>query len=94
MNTLKPLTVLAVALAMTGAAFGEQAASKKVARAPSETTGAASHSCLARDIATLSWSSDFSPYMTADCPADVRMQALRQLWRVMPPPAEPNPTEF
>jgi hypothetical protein len=94
MNTLRHLSIVLMVLTMSAAARGDDTGAQQVAKAPAETTGSAHDSCVTHDIETLSWGSDFSSYMAADCPADVRARALRQLWRTMPPPSGPQPTEF
>jgi hypothetical protein len=36
------------------------------------------------DIGSLTWESDFTAFMTATCPEEVRSKALRRLWSLMP----------
>lgn len=87
MSKLLYLPLFATALAISGAANGGDDALKKLAQAPPHDSIAP---CLTRDISTLSAQSDFSSYMAANCPSDVRIKALRRLWRLMPPASGPD----
>jgi hypothetical protein len=83
-----PLCVAALALA--GAANADDGASKRLAQAPAARPDQAVAPCLTQDIAALSLASDFSAYMAASCPADVRIKALRHLWPQMPSASDPD----
>ena len=37
------------------------------------------------NIDSLTSESDFTPFMAPDCPEELRQQALRRLWSLMPP---------
>jgi hypothetical protein len=87
MGKLLYLPLFATALVISGAANGDSEAPRKLAQAPPHESIAP---CLTRDISTLSAESDFSDYMAATCPSDVRIKALRRLWRLMPPPSGPD----
>jgi hypothetical protein len=44
------------------------------------------------DIGSLTLESDFTPFMTKNCPMGLRLKALRRLWTLMPPVVlEENP---
>jgi len=87
MSRLLYLPLFGMALALSGAAHGDGEAPRKLAQAPPHKAIAP---CLTRDISTLSLDSDFSAYMEASCPSDVRTKALRRLWQLMPPPSGPD----
>jgi len=36
------------------------------------------------DIKSLTWESDFTTYMTKECPEERRINALRRLWTLLP----------
>ena len=36
------------------------------------------------DIESLTWDSDFTTYMTKECPEELRIKALRRLWTLLP----------
>ena len=74
------------AFALTLVAVGSASAGADVSHW-SETTGAAPSAvdCGAVDTSALTLQSDFAAFMRADCPDAVRIEALRQLWRLLPP---------
>lgn len=94
MKSLLCVPVVVMALVASSTVRADEAKPRQIAQAPVETTGESVAPCLTRDLKTLSWSSDVSSYMDASCSSEVRTQALRKLWRTMPPPSEPNSTEF
>jgi hypothetical protein len=94
MKSLLCVPVIVMALVASSTVHADETMSRQVAQAPVETTGQAVAPCLTRDLKTLSWQSDVSSFMDASCPPEMRTQALRKLWRTMPPPSEPNSTEF
>jgi hypothetical protein len=50
--------------------------------------------CGGPDVAALTLQSDFAAFMQPDCPDTVRIAALRQLWRLLPPVALPESAAF
>jgi Protein of unknown function (DUF3306) len=46
----------------------------------------------ATDPGSLTWESDFTPFMASECPEQLRLTALRRLWNLLPPVVlEQNP---
>ena len=79
-------------LTLTGA--GSASAGADVLR-PAEMTGSApSPHRPCADVAALTLDSDFASFMQRDCPDVVRIEALRQLWRLLPPGDLPETTAF
>jgi hypothetical protein len=91
MSRLLYLPLFATALAISSAANGDGDAPRKLAQAPPHESIAP---CLARDVSTLTLESDFSAYMAASCPSDVRNKALRRLWRLMPTASVPDEFDY
>jgi hypothetical protein len=62
-----------------------------------EMTGAAqspSGACGDFDAVALTLQSEFAAFMQSDCPEAVRLEALRQLWRLLPPVVLPENAAF
>jgi Protein of unknown function (DUF3306) len=73
-------------LALTLTAAGSASAGADVSQR-NETTGVSPPAldCGAVDTGALTLQSDFAAFMRHDCPDAVRIEALRQLWRLLPP---------
>ena len=56
-----------------------------VASISSETADRAEN-CVNKEIDSLSAESDFTVFMHQDCAPEVRLEALRRLWRLLPRP--------
>jgi hypothetical protein len=62
-----------------------------------ETTGVAQSAygaCGGLDTVALTLQSNFSAFMQRDCPDGVRLEALRQLWRLLPQVVLPENAAF
>jgi Protein of unknown function (DUF3306) len=46
------------------------------------------------DIDSLTWESDYTAFMSEDCPPDIRKRALRRLWSAMPSTGEVRADPF
>jgi hypothetical protein len=94
MRTRGYLPAFAILLALSVAARSQDIGSDKLAGAPSSALEQQIERCLALDVERLTLDSDYSAFMSPTCPTDVQVQALRRLWRQLPPPKEPLPTLY
>jgi hypothetical protein len=78
------------AIALAGIANADDGGSRRLAQAPGAIADKVVAPCLTQDVSALSLMSDFSVYMAANCPTDVRIKALRHLWPQMPSASDPD----
>ena len=84
-----------LALTLTLLTVGSASAGADVLQRGGETTGAApAYYRPCTDAVALTLQSDFAAFMQPDCPEAVRIEALRQLWRLLPPSELPESTAF
>ncbi len=84
MTSTRYVSLVFVAVAAVGSAHADSVKSgQRVAQAPMASVTAAA--CPTQALDELSLKSDFKPFLARNCPGGVRKQALRRLWRLMPP---------
>jgi hypothetical protein len=89
---MRPAAVAVLALTLLTA--GSASAGANVLQRGEMTGSAPSLYRPCTEAVALTLQSDFAVFMQPDCPEAVRIEALRQLWRLLPPAELPESMAF